>query len=203
MAEPQRRPPRRPAFFSPSALEAHGGAYDPSETLQVAHETAAVLVHAGRAAADPSLTDRLVGLVDEIGLAAVAELWSERPARSLPGALWRIYVLHEWVRRSPDEASREYAAGIRFTGPSHVVAGAAEPPGPEELGRVTDEILRGVFTGDLAVALDRAAAFCSVVSAGRADTGEGDQAAERAASVLAMGRDLTACAALWRAGELR
>lgn len=202
MAEPQQRPPRRPAFFGPEAMEAHGGSYDPSEMLQVAHETAAVLVHAGRAAADPAVTDRLVDLVGEIGLAAVADLWSDRPPRSLPGALWRLYVLHEWVRRSPDEASREYAAGIRFTGPSHVVAGAAEPPGPEELGRVTDEILRGVFTGDLAVALDRAAAFCSVVSAGRADTGTGDAAAEQAASVLAMGRDLTACAVLWRAGAL-
>lgn len=203
MAEPQHRPPRRPAFFSPAALEAHGGAYDPSEMLQVAHETAAVLVHAGRAAADPELTERLVGLVDEIGLAAVADLWSERPARSLPGALWRLYVLHEWVRRAPEEASREYAAGIRFTGPSHAVAGAAEPPGPDELGRVTEEILRGVFTGDLAVALERASAFCSVVSAGRADTGDGGDAAERAASVLAMSHDLAACARLWRTGELR
>jgi hypothetical protein len=203
MAEPQHRPPRRPAFFSPAALEAHGGAYDPSEMLRVAHETAAVLVHAGRAAADPELTERLVGLVDEIGLAAVADLWSERPARSLPGALWRLYVLHEWVRRAPEEASREYSAGIRFTGPAHAVAGAAEPPGPEELGRVTDEILRGVFTGDLAVALERASAFCSVVSAGRADTGEGGDTAEQAASVLTMSQDLAACARLWRAGELR
>jgi hypothetical protein len=184
-------------------LEAHGGAYDPSELIQVAHETAAVLVHAGRAAADPELTERLVGLVDEIGLAAVADLWSGRPPRSLPGALWRLYVLHEWVRRAPEEASREYAAGIRFTGPSHAVAGAAEPAGPEELGRVTDEILRGVFTGDLAVALERASAFCSVVSAGRADTGDGDDAAEQAAAVLAMSHDLGACARLWRAGELR
>lgn len=202
MAE-DHRPPRRPAFFSEAALEAHGGAYDPTERIHVAHETAAALVHAGRAADDPALTDRLVGLVEEIGLAAVADLWSDRSARSLPGALWRLYVLHEWVRRSPEEASREYTAGIRFTGPSHVVAGAAEPSGPEELGRVTDEILRGVFTGDLAVALERAAAFCGVISAGRADTGAGDQSAEHAAAVLAMSHDLAACARLWRAGELR
>ncbi len=203
MTEPPHRPPRRPAFFSPSALEAHGGAYDPTEAIRVAHETAAVLVHAGRAARDPAVTERLVRLVDEIGLAAVADLWSERPARTLPGALWRLYVLHEWVRRHPEEASREYAAGIRFTGPSHAIAGAAEPPGPEEVGRVADEILRGVFAGDLAVALDRAAAFCSVVSAGRADTGEGDEGAQRAALVLAMGRDLGACAELWRSGGLQ
>lgn len=203
MADERHRPPRRPAFFSEAALEAHGGAYDPTEKIHVAHETAAALVHAGRAAGDPALTDRLVGLVEEIGLAVVADLWSGRPARSLPGALWRLYVLHEWVRRSPEVASREYAAGIRFTGPSHAVAGAAEPSGPEELGRVTDEILRGVFEGDLAVALERAAAFCGVISAGRADTGEGDDSAEHAASVLAMSHDLAACARLWRAGELR
>ena len=126
MTERDGRRPRRPAFFSPSALEAHGGAYDPTEALAVAHETAAALVRTGRASSDPALTERLVSLVDELGLPTLAELWSQRPARSLPGALWRLYVLREWVRRAPGEASREYAAGIRFTGPNHAVAGVAE-----------------------------------------------------------------------------
>jgi hypothetical protein len=202
MSNEERRPPRRPAFFSPSALEAHGGSYDPTEALYAAHATAAVIVHAGRAADDPDLTNRLVELVDEIGLATVAELWSERPARTLPGALWRLYVLHEWVRRAPEQASREYAAGVRFTGPNHAVAGAADPPGPDEVRRVSDEILRGVFDGDLAVALERAAAFCRVVSAGRADIGEGEETAEGAANVLSMAADLAVCAGLWRAGDL-
>lgn len=202
MTSDERRTPRRPAFLSPAALEAHGGSYDPTEALHAAHATAAVLVHAGRAAGDPELTDRLVELVDEIGLSTVAELWSERPARTLPGALWRLYVLHEWVRRAPEQASREYAAGVRFSTPNHVVAGAADPPGPEEVRRVSDEILRGVFDGDFAVALERAAAFCRVVSAGRADIGEGEDTAEGAANVLGMAGDLTACAAMWRAGAL-
>jgi hypothetical protein len=148
------------------------------------------------------VTQKLVALVDEIGLSTVAELWSQRPARSLPGALWRLYVLREWVRRSPEEASREYAAGIRFTGPNHVVAGAAEPPGPDEMSRVIDEILRGVFEGDLAIALERAAAFCRVVSAGRADISSGDASAEQAANMLGMAEDLSVCARLWRADAL-
>jgi len=148
------------------------------------------------------VTRKLVALVDDIGLSTLAELWSQRPARSLPGALWRLYVLREWVQRAPADASREYAAGIRFTGPNHVVAGAAEPPGPQEMGRVIDEVLRGVFEGDLAVALERASAFCRVVSAGRADISSGDEAAEQAASVLAMAEDLTVCARLWRADAL-
>jgi hypothetical protein len=202
MSESDHRPPRRPAFFSEAALEAHGPAYDPTEQIHVAHETALALVHAGRAASDPAVTQKLVALVDDIGLSTLAELWSQRPARSLPGALWRLYVLREWVRRAPDEASREYAAGIRFTGPNHVVAGAAEPPGPQEMGRVIDEVLRGVFEGDLAVALERASAFCRVVSAGRADISSGDEAAEQAASVLVMAEDLTVCARLWRSDAL-
>jgi hypothetical protein len=197
-----RRVPRRPAYLTPEALEALGGSYDPTDALRAAHATAAVLVHTGRANDDPELTSRLVDLVDEIGLSTVAELWSGRPARTLPGALWRLYVLHEWVRRAPEEASREYAAGVRFTAPNHVVAGAAEPPGPEEVSRVSNEILRGVFDGELDVALERAAAFCRVVSAGRADLGEGESSAEDAAHVLAMATDLSACAALWRDGEL-
>ena len=202
MSESDHRAPRRPAFFSEAALEAHGPAYDPTEQIHVAHETALALVHAGRAASDPAVTQKLVALVDDIGLSTLAELWSQRPARSLPGALWRLYVLREWVQRAPEEASREYAAGIRFTGPNHVVAGAAEPPGPQEMGRVIDEVLRGVFEGDLAVALERASAFCRVISAGRADISSGDEAAEQAASVLVMAEDLTVCARLWRSDAL-
>ena len=108
-------------------------------------------------------------LVDELGLSTVADLWAARPARSLPGALWRLYALREWVRRQPVQASREYAAGIRFTDVAHAVAGIAEPPGPDEVKALADDILTGVFAGDLAVALERAAAFASVISAGRAD----------------------------------
>ncbi|MDV3223274.1 hypothetical protein [Intrasporangium sp.] len=202
MSESERRGPRRPAFFSPSALEAHGGAYDPTEEIHVAHETAAALVRAGRAATDPDVTERLVAIVDDIGLSTLAELWSQRPARSLPGSLWRLYVLREWVRRFPVEASREYAAGIRFTTPNHAVAGVAEPPGPAEMERLVDEILRGVFSGDLAIALERAAAFCRVVSAGRADISAGSESAEHAANLLVMAEDLTAGARLWRAEAL-
>src|SRR6476620_3363745 len=202
MTESDHRGHRRPAFFSESELEAHGPAYDPTEQIYVAHETALALVHAGRAASDPAVTRKLVALVDDIGLSTLAELWSQRPARSLPGALWRLYVLREWVQRAPADASREYAAGIRFTGPNHVVAGGGEPPGPQEMGRVIDEVLRGVFEADLAVALERPSAFCRVVSAGRADISAGDEAAEQAASVLGMAEDLTVCARLWRADAL-
>ncbi len=199
MNEP--RKPRRPSFRDPAALEALGEAIDPIAELHAAHETAAVLVHTGRAAADPAVTARLVALVDEVGLDTLADLWASRPARSLPGALWRLYLLREWVAVDPDGAAREYAAGIRFTEPNHAVAGA-EPPGPQEVRRVADEILRGVFDGDLAVALERASAFCHVVSSGRADITEGTRAVLQAGRLQTMATDLAASARLWRADEL-
>jgi hypothetical protein len=193
-------------------MESQGGAVpDPAQVTEIAHETAAVLVGTGRAADDPALTERLVSLVDELGLSTVAELWADRPARSLPGALWRLYALREWVQRSPDEASADYAEGIRFTDVNHVLAGVAEPPGPAELRELSDAILRGVFEGDLAIALQRAAAFCRVVAAGRAERAHTTDAQDReaaaaqtrrAASMLATAEDLEACARLSTAGEL-
>ncbi|MDR6862904.1 hypothetical protein [Phycicoccus sp. 3266] len=207
-----RENPRRPAFFSPAAMESQGGTVpDPAQVTEIAHETAAVLVGTGRAAEDPELTERLVSLVDELGLSTVAELWADRPARSLPGALWRLYALREWVQRNPEEASADYAAGMRFTDVNHVVAGVAEPPGPAELQALTDAVLRGVFAGDLDLALQRAAAFCRVVSAGRADRAHSTdvtdreaagQQTRRAANMLTTAEDLEAGAHLWRVGEL-
>ena len=139
------------------------------------------------------------GPVDEIGLSTLADLWSARPARRC--WLWRLYVLREWMRSSPEEAAREYAWGIPFTEPSHVVAGV-EPPGPDEVAAVADQILRGAFTGDFAVALERAASFCLVVVAGRAYATHGPPAALSAAKLQTMAADLLACARLWRAGSL-
>ncbi|MCA0293732.1 MAG: hypothetical protein LCH96_00215 [Actinobacteria bacterium] len=199
MNEPHK--PRRPSFRDPAAMEALGEGIDPIAELHAAHETAAVLVHTGRAAHDPAVTARLVALVDEVGLDTLAEVWASRPARSLPGALWRLYLLREWVTGDPDGAAREYAAGVRFTEPNHAVAGA-EPPGPQEVRRVADEILRGVFDGDVAVALERASAFCHVVSSGRADITEGTRAVLQAGRLQTMANDLAASARLWRAGEL-
>ncbi|HRW17745.1 MAG TPA: hypothetical protein P5181_02755 [Dermatophilaceae bacterium] len=200
MAEPGR--PRRPVFLDAAAMEEHGEVVDPVQQIEAAHQSAAVLVGTGRAAHDPEVTARLVALVEQVGLSTVADLWSERPARSLPGALWRLYALREWVRQAPLEASREYAAGVRHTVVSHAVAGAAEPPGPDELAELLDAVLRGVFEGDLAVALERAAAFCRVVSAGRADVTEGQAPADQAASLLETAADLDAAAALWRQDRL-
>lgn len=175
--------------------------HDPIADLHAAHESAAALLHAGRAASDPEVTVRLVELSDEIGLSTLAELWAGRPARSLPGALWRLYVLREWMRLHPDDAARDYRDGVAYAEVNHVIAGV-DPPGPDEIEHTADAILRGAFTGDFAVALERASAFCRVVVAGRAHHREGTKSLVDAARLRDLADDLAACARLWRTGRL-
>ena len=203
--------PRRPTLLGKAAMESLGGAPDPAELAEAAHATAQTLVDAGRAVSDPATIARLVRLVDDHGLDTVAGLWADRPARSLPGALWRLYALREWVRCDPREATAEFSTGQLVAPVASVIAGAADPPTPEALRQLTDAILGGVFQGDLAVALERAGAFCRVVAAGRAhraddvepyDDSRAALLTRRSASLQQTAEDLEAAASLWRSHDL-
>ena len=125
--------------------------------------------------------------------------------------LWRLYVLREGVRRDPVGHARDYAEGQDSAPVAHVVAGVADPTGPPQVSALADAILTGVFAGDFAVALERAAAFCRVSSTGRArragDLEPTDELAaaaltRSAAALLTTAEDLEAAARLWRAGDL-
>jgi hypothetical protein len=203
--------PRRPTLLGKSALDSLGGAPDPAQLAEAAHATASMLVESGRATTDDAARARLVGLVDDVGLDTVAEMWADRPARSLPGALWRLYALREWVRTAPVEASVDFSAGCSSAVVASVVAGAADPPTPEALRTLLDQVLHGVFAGELDVALERAAAFCRVVVAGRVaradDTEQHDPlgagALTRSSAALNdTADDLDAAAGLWRSHDL-
>lgn len=193
--------PHRPVLRSPDALEALGQGSDPVAELHAAHETAAVLLHVGRAAADPAVTARLITLVDTLGIETLAELWATRPANTLPGTLWRLYVLRDWVTANPHQAAREYGAGAALAEPDHAIAGA-DPVGPDEVRDVVDAILRGVFTGDFALALDRAAAFCRVVSTGRAEITVHAAGLDQAWRLRDLAVELSANAERWRSDRL-
>jgi hypothetical protein len=203
--------PRRP---SPrSSFHEFEGAGDPADRAALAHETAAVVVRLGREEDDDELTARLVGLADEVGLDALADLWRDSSPDSLPGTLWALYLLRTWVQRSGGEAARVYAAGRAQAEVADAVAGVAEPPGPDEMASLGDAVLTSVFDGDLAVALERAAAFSRVVAAGRlalADDADerGDDIEAARQTRLASGNvrladQLTQAAHLWRADALR
>ncbi|MFC0713999.1 hypothetical protein [Cellulomonas biazotea] len=198
-------------MLDPQQADALPGDLDPALRDEVAHTTAAALVHHGRAQTDPQVVARLVALVEHEGLDVVAGLWSDSPADSLPGALWRLYVLREWVRRDPATVADRYRLGVTAAPVHGVVAGVADAPGPADVRTVADAVLSGVYTGDLAVALERAAAFCQVLATGAAfDADHLDDVDPRgavrttrgAASLVRTAEELSHAAALWRAGRL-
>jgi hypothetical protein len=200
--------PRRPTFLGPVALNSLPGGPDPALRVEAAHTTAEALLRHGRDG-DDAVTARLVALTDEHGIDEIAVLWADRPADTLPGALWRLYALRAGIRRDPGDVARGYDAG-RHRAPVHeVVAGVADPPGAAEVVALADAVLAGAFSGDFAVALERAGAFCRVVSTGWAvladdepDAGTAAARTRRASDLLRTGQQLEHAGDLWRCGEL-
>jgi hypothetical protein len=202
----------KPTKFSGSMFESMQGGDDPAQISRVAHETAQALLSRVRENPEDSVVERLVAFTDEHGIDAVAELWARANPRSLPGALWRIYLLRTLVRQDPTGTSFLYQRGSEMaTSIDPVVAGAPNPTGPDEIMVLADQILRGLFRGDFAIALDRAAAFCRVTALGAtsvADDVDGtapERASElttRALRLSTTAAELVACARLWRSGAL-
>jgi hypothetical protein len=146
------------------------GGTDPALVTEAADRAATLLVRGAHDSDDAEVADRLLHLADTEGIETIAEVWSGSPADSLAGCLWRLYLLRSWVYADPVGVSREFEAGRRSAQVARVVAGVADPPGPEQLKAMVDEVLRGIAGSDFADVLLRAAAFARVVAAGRASS---------------------------------
>ena len=195
--------PRRPIMPGNKLFESLPGAADPATVTEAAHRTAELLVRGVRKSEDAEVHARVVKLADEYGLDELAELWSDSPADSLPGALWRLYVLRSWVHANADEVSREFRIGREYAEVHAVVAGVAEPPGPAEVRDMVDAVLRGVATGDFATTLDRAAAFARIIATGRAHLADdGYDQVLSAAKLVETADQLQTAARSERAGQL-
>jgi hypothetical protein len=196
--------PHRPARFADltEMIDAAGGA-PASSRAEIAAATAAVLVQAGRTPGD---SERFVGLADRVGIDTLAALWHDADPVSLPGALWALYLMRQWCRSSGDEVTHLWRAGEYLAPAESVVAGVGDTADVEAVQLTADAVLTGVYQGDLAVALERAASFFRVVATGRRSLGpeaqfaaDGVDLAERNERVAAA---LSAAARRWRAGTL-
>ncbi|KRE21198.1 hypothetical protein [Agromyces sp. Soil535] len=205
----------RPTRFPPGMFEGFLGAEDPAHLSRVAHDTAAAILSRVRADPDPAVVARLVTYTDEHGIDAIAELWSHASAKSLPGALWRVYLLRTLIRQDPLGVSLAFQRGTEVSHTiDQVVAGAPVPAGPAEVQELADRILQGVFAGDFAVALERAAAFARVVAAGFASLADDADASDavhpdrpgeltqRALRLTQLADEFASCARLWRRDSL-
>jgi hypothetical protein len=71
------------------------------------------------------------------------------------------------VYADPHTAAAEFDRGRAHVPVAEVISGVVEPPGPDEVRALVDEVLGGVVRGDFADTLLRAAAFARVAAAGR------------------------------------
>ena len=157
-------------------------------------------VRGARASGDDAVAERVLHLADTEGIEVIAQAWAARPADSVAGCLWRLYLLRSWVYADPVGVAREFEAGRRRAAVDDVVAGVAEPPGPDELRDMVDEVLRGIAVGDFADVLLRAAAFARVVATGRAALADTDALA--AARIQTVAEQLGRAARLELSGHL-
>lgn len=193
----------RPTLPGDTVFDELPGAEDPALRAEAGARVATLLVRGARDRKDADIADRVVRLADDQGLDVLAALWADAPADSLAGALWRLYLLRSSVHRDPARASREFAAGCSVAPVHHVVAGVVDPPGPDEVRQLTDTVLRGVVVADLAVTLERAAAFARVVAVGRAGLAEDPPSSTNSASrLVTTAEQLEKAARLERAGHL-
>lgn len=219
---------RRPRLSPPEAFSQIPSGPDPETVSEAASHVAHALVTGAREELQGDHQDdrdcaehaqnaavigdqvNLVRLVDEIGLDTIAQLWADAPAVSLGGALWRLYALRTAVERNGELWARWYRAGYDAQ-VARAITGVVEPPSAAELQRLTDQILTGIYSGDFATALDRAAAYCRVTSLGQAhhaesaDTSQPDLARQlvlRSHRLLRTAEELDSAAAAWRAGTL-
>ncbi|WP_420796465.1 hypothetical protein [Bifidobacterium cuniculi] len=158
--------PSRPGQLDPAIAEGIAGGTDPEQVREMAHATAWALLSHVHETDDPQVVQRVLTLVDREGVDTIAELWSRAEPDTLPGVLWRLYLLRTWMRRQDDALAQLWRLGEPIATAASAIAGVDSAPTDEDIARTADSILTGAFTGDFAVALDRAATFVDVVVLG-------------------------------------
>ena len=181
---------------------------DPADVSAIAHATAAALLSRGQSSDHARIREALVRFADEHGLDTLAELWSRAHPLSLPGALWRLYLVRAVVHHNPLDTTQLFQRGVDdLPTIDVVVAGAPDPLSAEDFSGVLDDILMGAFDGDLAHALERASAVATAVSAGAislalADDREASYLTSRSLTWSVIAQELEGCASRARKGTL-
>ena len=196
----------RPAVPGSAVVEMLLRDGDPADRAEAGDRLATLLVRGPRDSGDATVVERLVRLAETEGLDDIADLWSRAAADTLAGCLWRLYLLRSWVHADPVGAARQFDLGRRESPVREVVAGVPSPPGPEEVRRLSDDVLRGIRVGDFADTLFRAAAFTHVAAVGRAQLEDEDPSSMRtalsAARLMHMAEQLQGAGRLELAGRL-
>ena len=105
-----RKAPRRPAMLDAEQAENIPGAEDAASSSEVAHLVAQTLL--GIEKESDENVQRLRQLLESGGIDTVSELWSSSPASTLPGTLWRLYLVYQWYLRNPQLVNERFQQGL-------------------------------------------------------------------------------------------
>ncbi|MCI7552082.1 MAG: hypothetical protein PUK40_05960 [Actinomycetaceae bacterium] len=177
--------PRRPAQMKPEQLDLIEAKTDIPFDLEIAHATANAVVPIAGAEIDHDASERILKVIESDGIDSLAETWAEAPNDSLPGILWRGYLLAEWIHRFPQEvAVRVRAAEVAGddnaeapSGTPQSVGSGQEPdssagedssrgaavPQARTIEEAWETVFRGDFTGDFAAVLADSAQFTAFI----------------------------------------
>ncbi len=210
--------PSRPAQMDPAMLAQIEGGTDPQIVNEISHTSAAVLLNRVHKTQSPEIVERVLNLVENEGIEVIADLWSQAQPDSLPGMLFRLYLLRESLRKQREAYAEYWNLGEPSATSASAITGIDESPTGDDIARLADSILSGAFTGDFAVALYRASAFTAIISCGmrsyakkltqKMNDSKRDDS-QRLASVLHKSANMHALslcfangAKLWRLGKL-
>ena len=148
--------PRRPYQLKPEQIELIEGSADIAQSSELAHTTATVVVPLpGEPPLDAGVAERVQALLEAEGIDTLAEPWVPMPPDSLPGVLWRGYLLREWVRRFTADAEQRFAAAQQAGAGDAETAKLVSPPA--RVKELWDGVFKGGFTGDFAAVLRESA----------------------------------------------
>ena len=213
----------RPARLDPEAAEQIEGSTDTAVASELAHRAAQALIGGFPGTEtddDPITRSGVVTAFATNGIDDIAELWADSPATTLPGTLWRLLLVREWIRRDPELVARRYATVIDLTEADDAMnarlesaLGEARPvPSPTDLRERLDAVLSGGVEGsvtEIAPLLSATAGFLRALAAGSNpvwigdDTDElADRVTRRDSALLVTADELTDAARRAAAGFL-
>ena len=213
----------RPARLDPEVAEAIEGGEDPAVASELAHRAAQALIGGfpgTETEGDPITRSGIVAAVATNGIDDIAELWADSPATTLPGTLWRLFLVREWIRRDPELVARRYATVVDLTEADDTTNARLESalsearpvPSPTDLRECLDAVLAGSVEGsvtEIAPLLSATAGFLRALAAGsnpvwlEDDADElADRVTRRESALLATADELTGAARRAAAGLL-
>ncbi|MDY3678436.1 MAG: hypothetical protein SOY87_05405 [Eggerthella lenta] len=160
----------RPARLDPEAAENIEGSQDTAVASELAHLAAQALIGGFATASGedeggapheeltgPLTREGVVRAVASHGVDDVAELWADSPSTTLPGTLWRLFLVREWIRRDPALVERRYATTVDLTEADDAATARAQAalaqaqpaPSPAQVREAIDAVLAGQVEGSV------------------------------------------------------